>query len=103
MHYSTVQVTPQMRRRLARYKVKGMSYEAVLAIMLDAIPPEEFHARAAAAQKAKQLALAGVGRRDPLAAAEEARRAEGERIARMSPAERMEDAYHLFEVMREDA
>lgn len=100
LKYSTIQVTPRMRRRLARYKRPGMSYEDVLEVLLAAIPPEEFEARHERARRAAHAELTLMGRRDPAAASEEARLAESYRLAGLTPGERMEEAYRLFEVVR---
>jgi len=47
--------------------------------------------------------LADMGRRRPQAAAEEGRRLEEARIARLKPAQRMEEAYRLFALSRGSA
>jgi hypothetical protein len=80
-----------------------MSYEAVLAILLDAIPPQEFAARRRLAMERARESLADMGRRRPQAAAEEGRRLEEARIARLKPAQRMEEAYRLFALSRGSA
>lgn len=98
--FSSIQVTPAMRRRLARYKRAGMSYEDVLVVLLDAIPPEDFRARWDRADAASRQEIRAVGRRDPAAATIEARAAEDARIAALSPAERMEEAYRLSVMFR---
>lgn len=89
-----------MRRRLARYKRGRMSYEDVLGILLDAIPPEDFRARWERAEAASRGELRAVGRRDPAAATIESRGAEDARIAALTPAERMEEAYRLSVAFR---
>ena len=99
--FSSIQVTPRMRRRLSRYKRKGMSYEDVLTALLDAIPPEDLHARMARAEGAAEREMLLVGRRDPGAAATEARALNEARLARMTPLERMEEAYRLSVLFRE--
>lgn len=98
--YSTIQVTPRMRRRLARYKLPGMSYEEVLEMLTAAMPPEEFrarHQRAATAASAEWHTPPTDPRPD---AAEEGRRFEETRTGRMTPGDRMEEAYLLFEMLR---
>lgn len=89
-----------MRRRLARYKRPGMSYEEVLEALLDAVPLAEFHARQVRAAAAAHAELATLGRREPAEASEEARTAEERRFMALSPGERMEEAYRLFEVLK---
>ena len=101
--FSSIQVTPTMRRRLARYKRGGMSYEDVLVVLLDRIPPEEFRARWERAQAASHQEIRAVGRRDPAAATIEARATEDARIATLTPAERMEEAYRLSVAFRSGA
>lgn len=98
--YSTIQVTPQTRRRLARYKMAKMSYEDVLKLLLNAIPAEELRARVDVAGRAAAARLAPLGRREPHLAAEEAREREDARIARLTPAERMEETFRLSQLMR---
>lgn len=100
MKYSTIQLTPRMRRRLARYKLPGMSYEDVIAILTKAIPPDEFRARHQRALAAAANDIGAAVDRAPTAAAEEGRRIEAERLQRLSPAERMEEAFRLFALVR---
>lgn len=90
-----------MRRRLARYKGKRMSYEDVLRILLDAIPPEDLQARMQRAEAAALREARAVGRRDPVAAAVEARASEEARLASLTPAERMEEAFRLSMMFKE--
>jgi hypothetical protein len=98
--YSTIQVTPRMRRRLARYKLPGMSYEAVIESLTDAISAEEFRARRGRALASARTDLRAALGQGYAAGAEAGRRMEAERIARMTPGERMEEAYRLFELLR---
>lgn len=101
--FSSIQVTPPMRRRLARYKRGDMSYEDVLVVLLDAIPPEDFRARWDRAQAASRKEILAVGRRDPAAATIEARATEDARIAALTPLQRMEEAYRLSVAFRSGA
>lgn len=80
-----------------------MSYEDVLVILLDAIPPQDFRARWDRAEAASRGELRAVGRRDPSVATIEARAAEDARIAALSPADRMEEAYRLSVAFRSGA
>lgn len=103
MVYSSIQLTARTRRRLAAYKTKGMSYEAVIVSLLDAIPAAAFHAHERQARASAAAQLCADLSRAPSTAADESRRLEAERLARITPAERMEEAYALYEMMRGSA
>lgn len=71
-----------MRARLARYKQPGMSYEDVIAALLDRVPVEVFRA---SQQRAREAARAVAAATEPAATG--------------SPAERMEQAFRLSQLM----
>ena len=41
---SSIQVSGKTRAALRKYKTGGMTYEDVLKLMMQVMPPEEFHA-----------------------------------------------------------
>jgi hypothetical protein len=51
MAASSIQVSDQTRAALRRYKTDGMTYEDVLKLMMEVMPPDEFHAVYAKWQK----------------------------------------------------
>ena len=51
MAVSSIQVSDKTRAALRRYKTDGMTYEDVLKLMMEVMPPEEFHAVYAKWQK----------------------------------------------------
>ncbi|MEA3201446.1 MAG: hypothetical protein QOE90_2874 [Thermoplasmata archaeon] len=51
MGASSIQVSDDTRAALRRYKTDGMTYEDVLKLMMQIMPPEEFHALYAKWQK----------------------------------------------------
>ena len=73
-----------MRARLARYKLPGMSYEDVIAALLDRVPVEAFRA---SQQRARKAARAVAAAREPTPTG--------------SPADRMEEAFRLSQLMRQ--
>ena len=44
MATSSIQVSDRTRAALRRYKADGMTYEDVLKLMMEVMPPDEFHA-----------------------------------------------------------
>ena len=44
MSASSIQVSDDTRAALRRYKTDGMTYEDVLKLMMQIMPPDEFHA-----------------------------------------------------------
>ncbi len=51
MGASSIQVSDDTRAALRRYKTDGMTYEDVLKLMMQIMPPDEFHALYAKWQK----------------------------------------------------
>jgi hypothetical protein len=51
MAASSIQVSSDTRAALRRYKTDGMTYEDVLKLMMQVMPPDEFHALYAKWQK----------------------------------------------------
>jgi hypothetical protein len=86
MDRSSLHVSETTRRRLARYKVGSLSYEAILNVFMNSVGPDEFKNRWRAAQRDAAN-----------------RTVHGSSSAPSAAGEGMEKAFRLFELGRVDA
>lgn len=123
MDRSSIHLSASTRRRLSRYRERGMSFDAVLNIFMEGIEPGDFKRRwQVASRQAAKRTLAATGKRRfpvrdrirPSASADPrstlgAKRPLGTTSARsgldrpLSPGSGMESAFRLFKLGRSNA